>query len=191
MRIFVMMVGIPGSGKTWLCRKAFYDATVICPDDKIGYTKDNPWTPQAAKMAWKASDGKFASLINDDTTELVVFDATNTTANHRRKYMKRAADAGFQTIAVLCDTTEATCLERNSIRDKNRQVPLNTIRRMFGKLESPTLNEGIHMAVKIDAVNGIHSFYASEDCICGDEIRERFKFLWSDAQHKSLTVVKR
>lgn len=190
MRIFVMMVGIPGSGKTWMRQKAFYDAKVVCPDEKIGYTKDRPWTPQAAKIAWRESEGKFASLLGDNMVELVVFDATNTTAGHRRKYLVRARDAGFQTIAVLCNTAEATCLERNDARDKHRQVPLDTIQRMLMKLETPSLKEGFHLVAKVDPANGVHSFHESADCECGDEIRERFKFLWGDAQHKSVTVVK-
>jgi len=190
MRIFVMMIGIPGSGKTWLRQKAFYDAKVVCPDEKIGYTKDRPWTPQAAKIAWHESEGKFTSLLGDDMAELVVFDATNTTIGHRRKYLRQVRDIGFQTVAVYCETGKSVCLERNAARDKYRQVPELTIDRMCAKIELPTLKEGFHLVARIDPTNGVHSFHEIMDCECGDEIRERFKFLWGDAQHKTVTVVK-
>lgn len=191
MRIFVMMVGIPGSGKTWLRRKAFYDAKVVCPDDKIGYTKERPWTPHAAKMAWHESDGKFASLMGDPVSDLVVFDATNTTAKRRRKYREKAAAAGFQTVAVYCETPADLCRERNSGREQHRQVPEGILNRMLMQLEVPGLGEGFHLVARINPAEGKHSFHESEDCECGDEIRERFKFLWGDAQHKSLTVVRK
>lgn len=190
MRIFIMMVGLPGAGKTWLRQKAFYDAKVICPDDKIGYTKDRPWTPRAATAAWKDADEKFEAVLADERADLVVFDATNVAAKRRRKYMARANKAGMQTVAVYCQAGKSVCITRNAARDEHRQVPQDVIDRMCRSLEIPTLEEGFHMVARIDPVEGIHSFHESMDCECGDEIRERFKFLWGDAQHKSLTVVK-
>lgn len=190
MRIFVMMVGVPGSGKTWLRQKAFYDAKVVCPDDGIGYTKDRPWTPGAAKAAWHAADGKFETLLADDMVDLLVFDATNVAVKRRRKYMSQAAKAGLQTVAIYCYTEKTTCLERNASREEHRRVPRETIDRMCGNLEPPSLEEGFDLVARIDPVNGVHSFHESMSCMCGDEIRERFKFLWGDAQHKSVTVVK-
>lgn len=185
-----MMVGIPGSGKTWLRRKAFYDAKVVCPDDRIGYTKERPWTPQAAKIAWQESEDRFSGLVADERTDLIVFDATNTTAGHRRKYLRRARDAGCQAVAVFCDTGKSLCLERNASRETHRKVPEMVIDRMCMKVEVPSLREGFHLVARIDSANGIHSFREAADCECGDEIRERFKFLWGDAQHRSVTVVK-
>jgi predicted kinase len=190
MRIFVMMVGMPGSGKTWLRQKAFYDAKVICPDDRIGYTKDRPWTPRAAEAAWRDADDKFDAALRDEGIDLIVFDATNVSAKRRRKYMTRAAKAGMQTVAVYCHASKDTCLTRNAARTEHRQVPTAVIDRMCGNLEPPTLEEGFNLVARIDPLEGIHSFHESTDCECGDEIRERFKFLWGDAQHKTVTVVK-
>lgn len=171
MRIFIMLIGIPGSGKTWLRQKAFYDAKVVCPDEGIGYTKDRPWTQQAAQIAWRESDGRFASLLDDDRVDLVIFDATNTTIRHRRKYLTQARNAGFQTVAVYCETDKSVCLERNAARDKYRKVPELTIDRMYAKLEPPTLEEGFHLVARINPTNGV-SFHGT------DYIRERFKLLW-------------
>lgn len=191
MRVFIMMVGIPGAGKTWLRRKAFYDAKVVCPDDRIGYTKDKPWTPRSARIAWDESDKKFASLVGDPITELLAFDATNTKAKKRRKYVERAIKLGFQAVAVFCNTEEKVCRERNDERSEYRKVPSNVIDQMAKRLETPDLSEGFHLVAKMDLNNRVYHITESEDCLCGDEIRERFKFLWGDAEHKSLTVIKK
>jgi len=190
MRIFVMMVGLPGAGKTWLRQKAFFDAKVICPDDRIGYTKDKPWTPRVASAAWRDADEKFDAALADKQADLVVFDATNVAAKRRRKYMSNAIKAGMQTVAVYCQAGKSVCLERNAARNEHRRVPLDVIDRMCGNLEPPSLKEGFHMVARIDPLEGIHSFHESMDCRCGDAIRERFKFLWGNAQHRSVTVTK-
>jgi hypothetical protein len=104
--------------------------------------------------------------------------------------MSQAAKAGLQTVAVHCYTEKTTCLERNAAREEHRRVPQTTIDRMCDNLEPPSLEEGFDLVARIDPVKGVHSFYEAMDCECGDEIRERFKFLWGNAQHKSVTIVK-
>jgi len=186
-----MMVGLPGAGKTWLRQKAFYDAKVICPDDRIGYTKDHPWTPRAASAAWRDADERFEAALTDKQDDnLVVFDATNVAAKRRRKYLVRAVKAGFQTVAVYCYAKKTVCLSRNAARNEHRQVPDDVITRMCNQLEPPDINEGFHMVARIDMVDEAYSFHESDGCECGDTIRERFKFLWGNGSHKSLTVVK-
>ena len=56
MKALILMVGVPGSGKTTARNSMFPDIPVICPDELIGYTKEKPWTPAAAKYAWVESD---------------------------------------------------------------------------------------------------------------------------------------
>jgi predicted kinase len=190
IRIFAMMVGLPGAGKTWLRQKAFFDALVICPDDGIGYTKDKPWTPHAAKNAWREADESFARALTDGCADLVVFDATNVSAKRRRKYVTQAVKAGMQTVAVYCRTGKSVCTTRNAARSEHRRVPENVIDRMCGNLEVPCLDEGFQVVATIDCGDRAYSFHESMECSCGDAMRKRFCFLWDNAEHNSLTVVR-
>ena len=168
-----MMVGIPGSGKTTLRTAIFPDAAVVCPDDKIGYTAERPWTPEAAKAAWSKATEELGTLLAGDAP-VVVLDATNTSVRARRKYFPVAISAGRQMVAVWCDVPVCACVGRNQERDAFRRVPSFTIQSMAAKLsqEPPSLSEGFHLVVRVRE-DGV-SMVPSAECLCLDEIVGRF-----------------
>jgi predicted kinase len=135
------MVGIPAAGKSTVRDKEFSGATIICPDDMIGYTKDSPWTPQAAKGAWKTADRLLSEAIarGDET---IVFDATMVSPKRRGKYIRIAKAAGMVVKAAYCRVDLNIALERNASRDSSRQVPEFVVRRMLGDLQPPEKEEG-------------------------------------------------
>jgi uridine kinase len=51
MKTFIISVSLPGAGKTTAVASEFPNAVVISPDNFIGYTEENPWTPLAARAA--------------------------------------------------------------------------------------------------------------------------------------------
>lgn len=154
MKIMAIMVGAPGAGKTTLRDKLFPEATVVCPDEHIGYTKENPWTFQAARAAWKKAD----KCLNDalrQGDEIVVFDATMTAPKRRAKYIRLARDNNYEVIAVYCRTPEEVCRQRNASRNEYRQVPEQAMNDMFRRLTPPELDEGFAgiVCVENDEVN--------------------------------------
>ena len=141
MSVLVLMVGIPGSGKTTLRNNLDYNATVISPDDFIGYTKDNPWTPKAAKDAWRKSDLLLKeALIRKD--ELIIFDATFVGSKKRSKYIGMAKKYDADVIAVYCKTPFEVALERNNTRESSRKISKFVMDSMLGRLEPPVVDEG-------------------------------------------------
>lgn len=141
-RFLVLMVGIPGAGKTWLLERLLPGAHVIRPDDHIGYTKEDPWTPQAAKLAWKRAHADLKEVLAPEGSSVIVFDATMVAAVKRQRYIRMAAKAGVKPVAIYLNTPPLVCVMRNNARDSARRVPDAAIASMRGRLEPPTLAEG-------------------------------------------------
>jgi predicted kinase len=147
-RLLVLMVGVPGAGKTWLLERLLPDhALVIRPDDHIGYTKKDPWTPRAAKAAWQRAHADLKEALRPEGPQVIVFDATMVSAHKRQKYIKMARKASVSPVAVYVDTPPLVCRARNDARDPARRVPDNAVAGMFGRLERPGPEEGFSAVV--------------------------------------------
>lgn len=146
-RFLVLMVGIPGAGKTWLLERLLPEAHVIRPDDHIGYTKKDPWTPRAAKLAWKRAHADLKEALSPNGPAIVVFDATMVAAVKRQRYIKMATKAGVQPVAIHLDTPPLVCRARNDARDPARRVPDATVASMYGRLERPDPAEGFSAVI--------------------------------------------
>jgi len=149
-RILFLMSGPPASGKTTLRNRMFPKATIICPDELIGYTKENPWTPRAANFAWKESDRKLKEAL-EGTDALIVFDATFVSVKKRKKYINLAKKHGVVPMIVYCSATKRTILDRNATRKDARKVPGMVIGRMFNSFEAPTKEEGFEVVIRFDS----------------------------------------
>jgi|ETNvirenome_6_85_1030632.scaffolds.fasta_scaffold00937_23 predicted kinase len=151
MRLFFINSGIPGSGKTYYRTNNFIqDVLVICPDEKIGYTDEDPWTPKKARDAWKQSDQELKDALANESQKLILFDATFTSPKKRKKYIGWAQKAGVQLVGIYINTGFKICEARNNEREKSRKVPPFILKNMSKALQSPTIGEGFSAVIDVE-----------------------------------------
>ena len=135
----ILMIGLPGAGKTTVLQSHFSDIVFVSPDNFIGYTKKDPWTPQKAKIAWQKATKLLKQKLPDED---VVFDATFVDKKARKKYINIGKRLGAQVQAIFVDTDSKVCITRNASRNKYRKVPDAVMKSMGSRLERPTKEEG-------------------------------------------------
>jgi predicted kinase len=145
-QVLFLLSGPPASGKTTLRSRMFPRATIICPDEFIGYTKENPWTPKAARAAWKRADETLKEALKRGDP-LVVFDATFVSPKARRKYIKVAKEHNATPMIIYCTASLDTILVRNGSRADSRKVPGFVMKRMVNNFEAPTREEGFEVVM--------------------------------------------
>jgi len=164
MRLFFINSGAPGSGKTYFRTNNFIqDVLVICPDEKIGYTDEDPWTPQKAKDAWKQSDKELKDALADESQELILFDATFTSPKKRKKYINLAKKANVWIVGIFVNPGFKICEARNNEREKSRKVPFFILRNMSKALVSPTTEEGFSAIIDVEKKIVYHD--GNNECI--------------------------
>ena len=122
----IILVGIPGSGKSTFFKQNFEDTHVRINLDMIG----NRNKERALLIACLVGEISF------------VVDNTNIKEESRRKYLKLAKEFGFETIIYSFKINKEECLERNSRRKGKKRVPDQAIFAMLGQYKKPEFKEG-------------------------------------------------
>ena len=149
-QVLFLLSGPPASGKTTLRNRMFPMATVICPDESIGYTKENPWTPKVANAAWKKADSDLKEALKRGD-KLVVFDATFVGTKKRKKYIKIAKDHNALAMIVYCEAKLDTIIKRNAARSDSRKVPKFVMTQMVNNFQKPTREEGFEVVLSFNS----------------------------------------
>lgn len=138
---FYVMIGLPGSGKTYEASKlAEAEICTILSSDDIREELFGDASIQSD--AQKVFDLMFERSINLLKKNVnVIYDATNISSKRRIDLLKRiSSKVSCEKIAVFVATPFLQCIERNDLRE--RKVLYNVIKRMYMNFNVPCKQEG-------------------------------------------------
>lgn len=121
----VVLVGIPGAGKTWVAESLFTSHVRISID-------------QLKRRSRNDEDNLLIRTMREGRD--VVVDTANVTISKRRRYLRFARKFGYTTFAVVVDTSIDLALARNQVRE--RKVPEGAVWSYAKQLQWPTKAEG-------------------------------------------------
>jgi predicted kinase len=123
----VIFIGLQGAGKTTY----FLDHFAATHEH---VSRDIQQTPE-----------RESTLIRDclRAGRSFVVDNTNATKAARAPYIRMAKAAGFRVLAFFFETPVRTAIGRNNHRKDKKPIPVPAILRTAGRLEPPSLEEGV------------------------------------------------
>lgn len=135
---FVMLCGLPGSGKSTYAEKLKEDDVIIHSSDAIreelGDINDQSKNEEVFRILHKR--------IKDDlkSGKSVAYDATNLNRKRRISFLKELKNIPCKKICVLVATPYEMCIAQNFKRD--RRVPVEVIWNMYKSFNVPCEQEG-------------------------------------------------
>lgn len=146
----ILLIGLPGSGKSALAQQLLIEAPrrQLISTDAIRKQLFGDEAIQGSwLLIWQEVQWQFQQAvmqIKHNSRLDAIYDATNAQRSQRREVISLARKTGFTHIVGLwLDTPVWLCLTRNKKRD--RTVPDDVIFRMYRQLRDapPTLTEGL------------------------------------------------
>lgn len=141
---FIMLMGLPGTGKSTLRSEYGAEYVHLSTDDYI---------EESAKKAGKTYDEMFQSAIKEATSVInlafeaaigdnksVVWDQTNLSKKKRKKVFDRVPNH-YRKVLVMLTCDEATRQKRLKDRE-GKTIPVSIDKSMQDSIEYPTTDEG-------------------------------------------------
>ena len=128
---FVVLIGVSGSGKSSFGRKFFLPTEVVSSDGCRGLVADDENDQSATKEAFDLAH--HLCRLRLKRGKLTVMDATNVQKESRRPLVEIARENYVLPVAIVIDTPESICRERNALRE-DRQFGSHVIRNQSREL---------------------------------------------------------
>ncbi len=148
-RFFVVMVGLPGSGKSTVAKEFLQDAFILSTDTFIeNWSQDKNLTynqgfplfiDEATKHLWK--NLKF--FLGDNQN--VIVDQTNLSAKKRKSLLVQVP-SNYIKIACVVETDNTIRQERLRTRP-GKIIPEDVDARMIASFQYPTKDEGFNLII--------------------------------------------
>lgn len=139
MANFVMMVGLPGCGKSTYSNKLAQQGFVVYSSDAIRNElnmHENTQTAKVFEIMHKRI--KVAMQENKD----IVYDATNLSRKRRMAYLESIKKYNYHKICYLFIVPLEVCMERNALRTGYARVPDHVYNNMLRAFQIPMIEEG-------------------------------------------------
>lgn len=144
MSKLIMMVGVPGSGKSTWIQNNKEDTDVVISRDAIRFSilKDGEEYFSHEGDVFTEFVWQIATALAGEHT--VIADATHLNKGSRAKVLNKVRKLADEIEAVVIDVDLITALERNDKREGRALVPRGVIRRMYAQMEAPEESEGFN-----------------------------------------------
>ena len=151
MASLVLMMGVPGSGKTTYAKKFIGENDIYVSRDEIRFSlvaEDEPYFSKEDEVL-----KTFISKVDEGIIKAkryVVADATHLNAGSRAKLLKNLHNKPDKIYVLYVAVPLEVALERNAQRSGRTLVPETSIRNMFQSLTLPRKEEGIDVVLQLD-----------------------------------------
>lgn len=148
MASLVLMMGVPGSGKTTYAKKMMGDYDIYVSRDEIRFglvKEDEPYFSKEDEVLQT-----FIRTINDAlpiAQRYVIADATHLNMGSRAKILKNLHNKPDNVYVIYVAVSLQTALERNAQREGRALVPESSIKNMYKSIILPRKEEGIDMTL--------------------------------------------
>lgn len=169
----MVMIGVSGSGKSTLARRLFKTTEILSSDTCRGWVADDDNNQEATGDAFDVLH--YVARKRLARGLLTVVDATNVRSEDRKPLVQLAREFHCLPVAIVVDTPERVCHDRNSKRS-DRSFGPHVIRN-----QKSALRKGMR-SLEREGFRHVHCLRTAEECEAATLVREP---LWNNLRHET------